>query len=182
MKKKRMTENTEINIFIENEYEDFSQKTDVAKLTKDAVSMTEYFLKNKVWVNESCLRDYDPKLLYFDVVLCNDERIHEINIEYRQKDCPTDVITFAIFADSPKEERFIFDNEINLGEVIISLDKALAQSNDKSHEKESFEDELYFLLAHGILHLLGYDHLTEEMLQNMWDIQQEMIKGSNFNV
>lgn len=178
-KKKIMTD---INIFIENEYEDFSQNIDTAKLTKDAVAMTEYFLKNKEWVNESCLKDYDFSLLYFDVVLCNDERIHEINHEYREKDCPTDVITFALFSDSPKEERFIFDNEINLGEIIISLDKALSQSKDKSHEQESFEDELYFLLAHGILHLLGYDHLTEEMLQNMWHIQQEMIKGSNLNV
>lgn len=109
--------------------------------------------------------------------MTDDNHIHEINREYRQKDRPTDVITFAIFADSPPEERFIFDNEINLGEIIISLDTALSQSKDESHENKTFKDELYFLLAHGILHLLGYDHQDEETLKEMWTIQQEMINN-----
>ena len=121
-------------------------------------------------------------MLYFDVVLCDDKKIHEINREYRQKDSPTDVITFAIFADSPQEERFIFDNEINLGEIIISLDRAKEQAFDGSHEQQTFKQELYFLLAHGILHLLGYDHEDEQSLQKMWNIQQEMINGAKVDV
>ena len=48
---------------------------------------------------------------------------HEINREYREKDYPADIITFAIFADTSPEERFVFDGEVNLGEVIIALDK-----------------------------------------------------------
>ena len=79
-----------------------------------------------------------------------------------------------MFADSPEEERFIFDNEINLGEIIISLDTTSRQAKENN---KSFKDELYFLLAHGILHLLGYDHMTEETLQEMWDIQTKMIAG-----
>ncbi len=171
----------EINIFIENTYEDFkapeTESFDIAQMTKDAVSMTRYFLSKKEWVEKSCLKGYDFSLLYFDTVLTDDSHIHEINREYRQKDRPTDVITFAIFADSPPEERFIFDNEINLGEIIISLDTALSQSKDESHENKTFKDELYFLLAHGILHLLGYDHQDEETLKEMWTIQQEMINN-----
>lgn len=169
----------EINIFIENSYEDFAfasnVKFDLQQLTQDSVSMVRYFLNNREWVQKSCLSGYDFELLYFDVVLVNNDKIQEINCEYRQKDTATDVITFAIFSDSPKEERFIFDNEINLGEIIISLDKALSQSMDSSHENATFKDELYFLLAHGILHLLGYDHQDEEMLKEMWAIQQQMI-------
>ena len=176
-----MSKKKEINIFIENTYTDFEQLSGIqlnaAQLTQDAIKMTEYFLSKTNLVENSCLAGYDFNLLYFDIVLTDNKKIHEINREYREKDTPTDVITFAIFADSPKEERFIFDNEINLGEVIISLDKALSQSKDESHENKTFYDELYFLVAHGILHLLGYDHKDEKTLKEMWKIQQEMISG-----
>ncbi len=172
-----MTTKKEINIFIENAYENFESLPDLSEMTKAAVKMTEYFLSKKDWVQNSCLEGYDFDLLYFDVVLTDDEKIHEINKQYRQKDAPTDVITFAMFADSPKEERFIFNNEINLGEIIISLDTALAQSKNECHENKTFKDELYFLLAHGILHLLGYDHQDETTLKHMWNLQQEMIEN-----
>ena len=172
-----MTTKKEINIFIENAYEKFESLPDLSEMTKAAVKMTEYFLSKKDWVQNSCLEGYDFDLLYFDVVLTDDEKIHEINKQYRQKDAPTDVITFAMFADSPKEERFIFNNEINLGEIIISLDTALAQSKNECHENKTFKDELYFLLAHGILHLLGYDHQDETTLKHMWNLQQEMIEN-----
>ena len=164
-----------IDIFIENTYENFAQLPDLAVVTKDALEMVNNFLDNEEWVKNSCLNGYDFDLLYFDIVLCDDEKIHEINREYRQKDSPTDVITFAIFADSSPEERFIFDNEINLGEIIISLDRTLAQSQDLQHGNNSFNKELYFLIAHGILHLLGYDHQDDDSLMKMWNIQQEMI-------
>ena len=170
-----MKKTKEINIFIENTYENFSQLPDMAALTSDSVDMVNRFLDNAEWVQKSCLNGYDFDMLYFDIVLCDDEKIHEINREYRQKDAPTDVITFAIFADSKPEERFIFDNEINLGEIIISLDTALIQSKELHHGNKSFNKELYFLIAHGILHLLGYDHKDEQSLTEMWDIQQQMI-------
>lgn len=170
-----MAKKKEINIFVENTYEEFEPKVDDAELTRLAEAMTRYFLSKKEWVENSCLNGYEFDLLYFDVVLTNNEKIHEINREYRQKDAPTDVITFAVFSDSPVEERFVFDGEISLGEIIISLDKALAQSKDESHENKTFYDELYFLLAHGILHLLGYDHQEEETLKEMWSLQEEMI-------
>ena len=173
---------TEVNVFIENEYKNFETNIDLEKLRKDTECMVKYFLSQKDLVEESCLKGYECKLLYFDVVLLNDENIKEINKNYRSKDCPTDVITFAIFADSPKEERFVFDDEINLGEIMISLDTAKLQSENNKHYQTSLKDELYFLLAHGILHLMGYDHKDEESLKKMWDMQNEMIKGACKNV
>lgn len=170
-------ENKEINIFIENTYDGFSQPLDIARITKKAVSMTEFFLSQPERVEESCLNGYDFRLLYFDIVFCDDEKIHEINREYRGKDRPTDVISFAIFADSPREERFIFDDEINLGEIIISLDTALAQAKDKNHGNNNFQDELNFLIAHGILHLAGYDHPDEKTLAQMWELQTKMLES-----
>ncbi len=166
-----MKNKTEINIFIENIYEDFSLTAELKEITKSAEAMTRFFLNNEKWVEKSCLREYNPKLLYFDVVFVDDDKIHEINRDYREKDRATDVISFAIFADSPKEERFVFDDEINLGEILISLDTTKVQAKDNN---KSFEEELYFLLSHGILHLMGYDHLTEESLEEMWEIQNKM--------
>ena len=177
-----MINDIKINVFIENEYGDFCENIDVAKLTRDCESMVKYFLGNSKWVDKSCVKNYDFELLYFDAVLVDNERIQEINREYRQKDVPTDVITFAIFSDSPVEERFVFDGEITLGEILISLDKTKSQSEDGSHQQHTFLDELYFLFAHGILHLFGYDHHDEVTLQEMWDIQEEMIKGIETNV
>ena len=81
------------------------------------------------------------------------------NREYRDKDYVADIITFAIFADTPVEERIVFDGEINLGEIILALDKITQSAKEKGVTKE---EELCFLLAHGIMHLLGYDHQTEE--------------------
>ena len=167
----------EINVFIENIYEDFNLEeygVNISELISDSVLMTEHFLSQDINVQNSCLNNCEFKSLYFDVVFTNDEKIHEINREYRQKDCTTDVITFAMFADSPEDEKFIFDNEVNLGEVIISLDTALKQSKNNSHHQTTFKDELYFLLAHGILHLMGYDHQDEKTLNEMWQLQKEM--------
>lgn len=171
-----------INVFVENEYEKDKSIVDIKKVQENSIKMFKYFLNNQTWFENSCLKDYEYNLIYFDIVLCDDLQIKKINNEYRKIDNPTDVITFAIFADSPKEERFIFDDEINLGEIIISLDKTLEQAENNAHCQNSFENELNFLLAHGILHLLGYDHQDEETLKEMWEIQEKMIAGANLNV
>ena len=167
----------ELNIFVEDAIDrENLKKPDLALVTQKLKKMTEFFLTQDEWVEKSCLKGYKYKTLTFDVVLCDDEKIHGINRDYRNIDRPTDVISFAIFADSNVDERFIFDDEINLGEIIISLEKTLVQAQENG---KTFEGELYFLLAHGILHLMGYDHLTEETLCEMWDIQEKMIGGSN---
>lgn len=157
-----------LNIFIENIYDGF--EIDEVQIHSGLKKITKYLLEQEDIIDKSCLKGYSYKTLCFDVVFCDNEKIREINKEYRQKDCPTDVISFAIFADSLPEERFIFDDEISLGEIIVSLDKIKEQAQEHNH---SFEDELYFLLSHGILHCLGFDHLTDEDYNFMVDTQNK---------
>lgn len=92
----------------------------------------------------------------FDIIFCDDEKITEINSRYRKKNSPTDVITFALFFDS--EQKIVVENVVNLGEIIISIDRAKIQAEVAKH---SFEKEVLTLIAHGILHLLGFDHQTQ---------------------
>lgn len=158
----------EINVFIENTYEQY--EIDEVKLYNSCKKIADYIFSQKSIIEKSCLKDYAEDNIFFDIVLMNNEEIHRINRDYRQKDSPTDVITFALFADAPKEEQFVFDNEIHLGEMMISLDKIEEQAKENN---VSFDDEMYYIVAHGILHLLGFDHLTENDYNYMVDVQNK---------
>ncbi|MGN0941390.1 MAG: rRNA maturation RNase YbeY [Selenomonadaceae bacterium] len=90
------------------------------------------------------------------VTLTDNEHIHTINKKYRNIDRPTDVISFALNeSDEPKIE----DEQVNvLGDVIISVERAREQATEYGH---SLKREVSFLMVHGMLHLLGYDHIEE---------------------
>lgn len=158
----------EYNIFLENTYPEY--KIDEKKVYDDTVKMAEFLLGTDEVMQASCLNDVDYETLCFDIVLMNNEEIHRINKEYRHKDSPTDVITFAIFADSPEEEKFVFDGEVNLGEIVVSLDRIEEQAKENN---VSFESELYYIISHGILHLLGFDHQTEPEYNFMVEYQNQ---------
>lgn len=97
------------------------------------------------------------------VVLSDDNYIHQLNRQYRGKDCPTDVLSFAL---NEGEEPAIIGGpgEVLLGDIIISLETAGRQAEEFGH---SLERELAYLTVHGILHLLGYDHMTEAEKKEM---------------
>ena len=158
-----------INIFVENNYPEF-EINDV-KFHDDTKKMFNYAVSLDEIKEKYCLKDKIFDTVVFDIVLCNDAEIHRINREYRNIDRPTDVITFAIFADSPDDEKFIFDGEINLGEIIISLDTIKKQAEEN---KTTFDDELRLITAHGILHLLGFDHLTEDDYNFVVSVQNKV--------
>ena len=160
---------TQFNIFVENTYENFN--IDEQKIYSDTLKMTQYIFKDKNIILNSCLKNYKYKTISYDIVLVNNEEIHRINKEYRKKDSPTDVITFAIFADSEENEKFIFDGEVNLGEIIISLDKIDSQAKENNL---TFIEELYYIISHGILHLLGYDHQNEPDFKFMVETQNKI--------
>ena len=104
----------------------------------------------------------------FDISFCNDETIHQINKEYRAKDCPTDVITFSLFADD--ENAIIYRKTAELGQIIISIDTALKQA------KTTLEEETLTLICHGILHLFGFDHLTKKDYDFVVRVQNQVIE------
>lgn len=98
------------------------------------------------------------------VVMVNDDTIHEYNKNYRNIDRPTDVLSFV-----DGEE---IDGVLSLGDIIISVDKVRSQAEDYGH---SLKREYCFLVAHGFLHLLGYDHETKEEEEEMTRLQKEIL-------
>jgi probable rRNA maturation factor len=112
------------------------------------------------------------------VTLVDDERIHELNLQYRQVDRPTDVLSFALTETGEDEPDIFFDGEDvdqmadALGDIVISIPRTIAQAREYGH---SFERELGFLTVHGFLHLIGYDHGTPEEEQEMFQRQEEIL-------
>lgn len=101
------------------------------------------------------------------IVFCDDAFIHPLNRDYRGKDRPTDVLSFA-----QREGDFAFDEDPILGDVIISLETTERQAKERGHSKER---ELQILLIHGILHLLGYDHIEDDEAEIMEAKEQEIL-------
>ena len=113
---------------------------------------------------------FDP---YVSVTLVDNEFIHNLNRDYRHIDRPTDVISFAFLDGNENKDRIFQSKEmVVLGEIYISFDKAREQAISYGH---SLERELKFLFVHGILHLLGYDHMTPEDEKVMFALQDEIL-------
>ncbi|HWK24413.1 MAG TPA: rRNA maturation RNase YbeY [Ureibacillus sp.] len=109
------------------------------------------------------------------ITFVTNEKIHEINREYRDKDQPTDVISFALEELGEGEVEIVgIEMPRILGDIIISTDRTKEQAADFGH---SFERELGFLAVHGFLHLLGYDHMTEEDEKVMFGKQDEILSS-----
>ena len=106
------------------------------------------------------------------VLLTDDNAIHELNLQYRDTDRPTDVLSFPTEEDEAEGE----DGAVLLGDIVISLERAKAQSEEYGH---SFEREVAFLTVHSVLHLLGYDHETsEEDEKDMFRRQSEILESA----
>ena len=100
--------NKTINIFTENIYPDW--EIDELKAITVGRNVFNYYLENLF--DKSCLSGFDFETITFDILFCDSSKTHQINKEYRNKDYPADIITFAIFADD--DSKFIFDGDINL--------------------------------------------------------------------
>lgn len=107
------------------------------------------------------------------VTFVDDLEIQELNKNYRGKDQATDVLSFPMY--EAEETQIIVDDEeedLMLGDIIISVPSAREQALEYGH---SFERELGFLMVHGFLHLLGYDHESEEMEKEMFTKQENIL-------
>ena len=128
----------------------------------------EYLNELKEFLENVC---HDEKLdnVMFNVIIVDNPKIHEINREYRGIDRETDVISFAL-----EDDKTFNRTDIRiLGDIYISLDKVISQSEEYGH---SFKRELFFLALHGLLHLLGYDHMKKEDEIVMFGKQEEVLK------
>ena len=128
----------------------------------------DYLEELKEFLENVC---HDEKLdnVMFNVIIVDNKKIHEINKEYRGIDRETDVISFAL-----EDDKTFNRTDIRiLGDIYISLDKVISQSNEYGH---SFKRELFFLALHGLLHLLGYDHMKKEDEIVMFGKQEEVLK------
>ena len=159
--------------------------TEQVKLIQNVVELTAKYLKMTGEIE-------------VDISIVTNEEIHQLNLEYRQIDRPTDVLSFALeevssefdisqfasFAtdldtyDDEQESSTSHETVLprHLGDIIISYPKAQEQAKEYQH---SFERELGFLAVHGFLHLLGYDHMTKEDEEEMFSLQELILNEAN---
>lgn len=116
--------------------------------------------------------DFNKNEYYLSLLITTNAQIQEINREYRQKDAPTDVISFAY------NETENFGTVNMLGDIVISIERVKEQSSEYGH---SDEREFYYVLCHGILHLLGYDHIEEKDRVIMRKREEEILSKFNYN-
>jgi len=109
-----------------------------------------------------------------DVSLVDDETIHEINRSYRKVDRVTDVISFAFNDDKNPKDAILSPEVLRLlGEILICLPQAQRQAKEIGNSEER---ELSFLFVHGLLHLLGYDHMKKEDEDIMFPLQDKILE------
>lgn len=138
---------------------------EISNLTEEKVPLD---LMEKVIKKTEEKLDIEDSIV--SITIIDNERIHEINRDYRGIDRPTDVISFAFMDEDINPENGL----TNLGEIYISIEKAHEQAEEYGH---SFERELCFLLVHGLLHLLGYDHMKKEDEIEMFSLQDEILES-----
>ena len=122
------------------------------------------------------LNDYVPYLFNYmnikdsimSIIIVDNKTIHEINKQYRNIDRETDVISFAL-----EDDKSFNTTEVRmLGDIYISIDRVRSQAKEYGHSEKR---ELYFLAVHGLLHLLGYDHMKKEDEEVMFAKQEEVL-------
>ncbi|MGN1342385.1 MAG: rRNA maturation RNase YbeY [Bacilli bacterium] len=106
----------------------------------------------------------------FNIIFVSNKEIHDINREYRHTDRVTDVISFAL----EDNQDVVYQDFRLLGDIYIAIDIAYDQAIEYNHSRER---EVCFLATHGLLHLLGYDHMTEEEEKIMFKEQEELLNA-----
>lgn len=107
----------------------------------------------------------------FSITFIDDDTMHEMNLTYRGVDRTTDVLSFAL---GDVKENFTAELEL-LGDIFISIPKMKSQAVEYGHSEKR---ELSFLAIHGLLHLLGYDHMDKADEEIMFSLQKEVLDGS----
>ncbi len=103
------------------------------------------------------------------LIICGPVTIKRINRDYRQKDAVTDVISFALLDDDDTVE---YEDRVELGDIFINRNRVFSQAEEYGH---SVKREFVFLFVHGLLHLLGYDHMNKEDEERMFSLQKKIV-------
>lgn len=147
-------------------------------LVIDSLDETNLLEENEISLIENILSFAARKLNVesgseISITFVTNEKIQEINRDYRDKNQPTDVISFAMEELGEGEVKVVGANQPRiLGDIIISVQRAKEQAEEYGH---SFMRELGFLAVHGFLHLMGYDHESEEEEKIMFSLQRELL-------
>lgn len=164
-----------MNIQIEKET-DFDLDLDYEKIIDEIVNEALDYMK--------C-----PYEIELNIVLSDNEGIHQVNLEQREIDAPTDVLSFPMldyetagdFSFLEREEEIYNFNsdtgELLLGDIMISLEKVREQAKEYNHSEKR---ELAFLVAHSMLHLFGFDHVKDEERVEMEQMQEEILQNKNY--
>ena len=124
--------------------------------------------------------DIDNKLS-LSVTVCDSDYILKLNKEYRGIDKETDVLSFAIEDDSDEDDILDMIDMLGvreIGDIIINIDRVESQSREYGHSEKR---EMCFLFTHGLLHLLGYDHMDESDEKEMFSLQEKILTNLNIN-
>ena len=146
-------------------------------ITYDVEKIDDFFDKEKIKefvsyiLKDEYKEEFDKNEYYLSLLITTNEQIQEINCEYRQKDAPTDVISFAY------NETENFGAVNMLGDIVISIERVKEQSSEYGH---SDEREFYYVLCHGMLHLLGYDHIDPDDKVVMRKREEEILAAFNY--
>ncbi len=145
--------------------ETFVEGSALAEVTQTGIAIAQYSTWFQTWLSDlnpqiSPLNAYEVSLR-----LTFDAEIQQLNTDFRQQAKPTDVLSFAALeTDIPHADSIYQQQPVYLGDIIISIETAARQAADSQH---SLERELAWLCAHGLLHLLGWDHPDENSLNQM---------------
>ena len=123
------------------------------------------------------LHDLDD-MTEVDITIVDDEEIYQLNRDYRNVDRPTDVLSFALDEDDEDEPELMEGQLHLLGDIIISAETATRQAEEFGH---GLEREIVYLAVHGLLHLLGYDHMVEEDKVIMRAKEEEALSAINLS-
>ncbi len=131
-------------------------------------------LFNDVITESLRYEEFDPQC-EISLSIVNNDEIQEINKQYRNIDAPTDVLSFPLLTFEEGEQADVNENdEIMLGDIIISIEKAISQAEEYGH---GLKRELAFLTAHSMLHLMGYDHMEDDEREEMFEKQEAILNN-----
>ena len=136
----------------------------------DTLHVDDFIIKDMFRAANLVADIYDVDDCEVDITISDDNFIHELNRHYRHVDSPTDVLSFAFRESAIKDAQGV---PIILGQIVISLDRAAAQAYKFNH---SVHRELVFLELHGLLHLLGFDHVYDDERIIMEQLQRDLLQ------